>query len=213
LKPNIGFWKQYRGFADFSSKNLVFLANIFLAYQTLAAKGYVCLLNYCLLPKTLSAKWTLLVKWPSDQMNFFGQMTIYQKKMFGLMTFRSNNLSVKYISVKWSFVKKYFGQTTFFGKMCFRSNGVRLNYDSGLIFQSNGVRFNDFSVKKCSVKIFRWNDFSVKWTWTLFTVYHSQYYGNYLPDKASYLIVIASYLLIIFHSQPENSRTERETIL
>jgi hypothetical protein len=85
-------------------------------------------------------------------------------------------------SVKWPF-SKYFrsndilvnfvcGQMTFFGKMNFRSNGLRLNGDSvkstfgqmafgqtvfgQMVFRSNGL----------SVENYWWNDFSVKWSRT-----------------------------------------------
>jgi hypothetical protein len=133
------------------------------------------------------------------------ETTIFQKKTFGQMNFRSNDIPVKWtfgqmiifrnsfrsneFSVKWPCVQYFFGQMTFFvesrfgqmtifwkksviwpfGKMNFRSNGIRLNVDSvewtfgqmafgqtvlgRMVFRSNGL----------SVKKFRWNDFSVKW--------------------------------------------------
>jgi hypothetical protein len=75
-------------------------------------------------------------------------------------------------SVKRTFDKFGFRPNDFFGKMNFRSNGLRLNGDSvesafgqmaldqtalgQMVFRSNGL----------SVKFFRWNDFSVKWSRT-----------------------------------------------
>jgi hypothetical protein len=104
---------------------------------------------------------------------------------FGQMNFRSYVISVFWLvfqvrfSVKWQFFKYFrknsllinfvFGQMTFFGKMNFRSNGLRLNGDSvkctfgqmaygqtvfgQMVFQSNGIRSNGV----------RSNGFSVKW--------------------------------------------------
>jgi hypothetical protein len=99
-------------------------------------------------------------------------------------------------SVKRFFDKFCLGQITFFGKINFRSNGVRLTSDSvkwtfgSTVFgqmdfwlkgiRPNGVRSTDFSVKRCSVKKNRWNDFSVKWSRTfqlLFKIFLLATYG------------------------------------
>jgi hypothetical protein len=77
--------------------------------------------------------------------------------------FRSKDLLINFV----------FGQMTFFGKMNFRSNGLRLNGDSvkctfgqmafgQTVFGQMVFRSNDLSVKK-----FRWIDFSVKWSRTV----------------------------------------------
>jgi hypothetical protein len=110
----------------------------------------------------------------------FGQMTIFSKKTFGQMNFRSNVISVIWLvfqiwfSVKLTFSKYFrsndllinfvFGQMIYFGKINFRSNGVRSNGVSvkwpfgQMAFQSNGLSVKWCSVEWCSVK-----RCSVKW--------------------------------------------------
>jgi hypothetical protein len=104
------------------------------------------------------------------------------------MNFRSYVISVIWLvfqvrfSVKWPFSKKnrsndllinfVHGQMNFFGKIFFRSNGLRFNGDSvkctfgqmafdGTVFDQKAFRSNGLSVKICL-----WNYFSVKWSRT-----------------------------------------------
>jgi hypothetical protein len=132
-------------------------------------------------------------------MAIFWKKKLLVKCTFGQMTFRSNDHFQKTLSVKLIFGQTtlcafFSGQMTFFaesrfslmtifckkksfiwpfGKMNFRSNGIRLNGDSvewtfgqmafgqtvfgQMLSRSNGL----------SVKNFRWNDFTVKWSRTL----------------------------------------------
>jgi hypothetical protein len=87
----------------------------------------------------------LSVKWPFSQMNFRSN-DYFSKKAFGQMDFRSDVISVIWLlfqvrfSIKWPFSKYFrsndllinfvYDHMTFFGKMNFRSNGLRLNGDS-----------------------------------------------------------------------------------
>jgi hypothetical protein len=130
----------------------------------------------------LSVKWQFFGKSFQSNDHFskkdFGQMSYYVISVIWLVCQvrfsvwfrewpfskydRSNDLLINFVC----------GQMTFFGKMNFRSNGLRLNGDSvkctfgqmafgqtafgQMVFRSNGL----------SVKNFRWNDFSVKWSRT-----------------------------------------------
>jgi hypothetical protein len=131
----------------------------------------------------------LSVKWPFGQMTIFskkafGQMNFrsndqFSKKAFGQMNLRLNVISVIWLffpiwfSVKWPFSKYFrsndlinfvFGQMTYFGKMNFRSNGVRSNgvsvkwpFDQMVFGQTvfGGVSVKWRSVKKFGKMTFR----------------------------------------------------------
>jgi hypothetical protein len=94
------------------------------------------------------------LEWP------FGQMTIFRKKLsvkWTLTSFSSkisDQMTIFHIfSVQLPFDKFCFDQMTFFGKINFRSNDLRLNGDS--------VKWN--SVKRCAVKWPFGQKISVKW--------------------------------------------------
>jgi hypothetical protein len=131
--------------------------------------------------KKHSVKWSFYEKKHSVKLTF-GH---FSKKAFGQMNFWSYVISAIWLvfqvrfSVKWPFSKYFrpfdkfcFEPNDFFGKMNFRSNGLRLDADSvkctfgqmafgqtvfgQMVFRSNGL----------SVKKFNWNHFSVKWSRT-----------------------------------------------
>jgi hypothetical protein len=103
--------------------------------------------------KLFRFKWWIKVVLPFVK-NFFGPN--FPKY------FRSNDLLINFV----------FGQITFFGKMDFRSNGLRLNGDSvkrtfdHMAFGQTVFGQMVFWSNRLSVKKFRWNDFSVKWSRT-----------------------------------------------
>jgi hypothetical protein len=107
----------------------------------------------------------LSVKWPFCQMTFLSNdlLVHFSEKAFGYMNFRSYVILVIWLvfqvrfSVKWPFSKYFqtndllinfvFSQMTFFGKINFRSNGLRLT-----AIRSNVLSVKWHSVKRCSVK-------------------------------------------------------------